>query len=191
MTYIAILREQANGGEMDKKSATVARRLSVSSRIKWSDDAGAELVEAALVLPLLFMLLFGIISFGRAYNVYQTMTRAAREGAREQVLTTCATCGNASYSSDGSDVLNQFIKPAMLASNINVESGGKSLIQNYKAQIVWLDYPQNTICGWQISFDYPYNLAIPFTSLNFSKITLHTEVQMRMESQNCSSAVNP
>ncbi|HYG97971.1 MAG TPA: TadE/TadG family type IV pilus assembly protein [Terriglobales bacterium] len=43
---------------------------------------GGTLVEAAIVLPLLFMFLFAIIEFGRAFNMYQTMTNAAREGAR-------------------------------------------------------------------------------------------------------------
>lgn len=43
---------------------------------------GGTLVEAAIVLPLLFMFLFAIIEFGRVFNMYQTMTDAAREGAR-------------------------------------------------------------------------------------------------------------
>lgn len=43
---------------------------------------GATILEAALVLPLLFTFLFAIIEFGRAFNMYQTMTNAAREGAR-------------------------------------------------------------------------------------------------------------
>ncbi len=43
---------------------------------------GSTLVESALTLLLLLTLVFGIIEFGRAFNVYQTMTNAAREGAR-------------------------------------------------------------------------------------------------------------
>lgn len=177
---------------MYRQQEISANRLDFHFRTKWADEAGAELLEAALVLPVLLVLLFGIVSFGRAYNVYQTMTRAAREAAREQGLTTCATCGNTSYDSAGTEVENQFIIPAMQAANIPLtNSKGNSLIENYKAQIVWMDYPQNTICGWQISFDYPYDLVIPFTSLNTSQITLHTQVQMRMENQNCTNAVNP
>ena len=41
---------------------------------------GAEIAEAAVVLPLLFMMLFGIYWFGRAYNIYATINHAAREG---------------------------------------------------------------------------------------------------------------
>jgi Flp pilus assembly protein TadG len=43
---------------------------------------GATLVEAALILPVLFALVFGILEFGRILNMYQAMTDAAREGAR-------------------------------------------------------------------------------------------------------------
>jgi hypothetical protein len=46
------------------------------------DDRGANLVEMALVLPLLLMLFMGIVDFGRAYYSYVTLTNAAREGAR-------------------------------------------------------------------------------------------------------------
>jgi Flp pilus assembly protein TadG len=40
----------------------------------------------ALVLPLLLVLLFGIIDFGRALNEQITLTSAAREGARLAAL---------------------------------------------------------------------------------------------------------
>ena len=49
-------------------------------------DRGAAAVEFALVLPLLLLLVFGIIDFGRAYNAQVTLTQAAREGARLAAL---------------------------------------------------------------------------------------------------------
>lgn len=45
-------------------------------------ERGAALVEMALVTPLLILLLFGIWSVARAYNVKNTMDHAVREGAR-------------------------------------------------------------------------------------------------------------
>jgi Flp pilus assembly protein TadG len=48
-------------------------------------ERGATLVEAAVTTLLLFTMLFGILEFGRAYNIYQTITNAAREGARFSV----------------------------------------------------------------------------------------------------------
>jgi Flp pilus assembly protein TadG len=41
----------------------------------------------ALVLPVLLLLLFGIIDFGFVLNAQQTVTSAAREGARTYVFT--------------------------------------------------------------------------------------------------------
>jgi Flp pilus assembly protein TadG len=56
------------------------------------ETAGAEIAEAAVVLPLLFLLLFAIIWFARAFNIYSTVTTAAREGARFAAHPSCATC---------------------------------------------------------------------------------------------------
>jgi Flp pilus assembly protein TadG len=45
-------------------------------------ERGANLIEAALVDPLLLMLLATVIDLGRAYFSYITIINAAREGAR-------------------------------------------------------------------------------------------------------------
>jgi Flp pilus assembly protein TadG len=58
----------------------------IRKRIRWRDDRGAAAVEFALVMPILLLLLFGIIEFARAWNVRQTLTDAAREGARVAVV---------------------------------------------------------------------------------------------------------
>ncbi|WP_342672578.1 TadE family protein [Micromonospora mirobrigensis] len=54
----------------------------VSERDRCRADQGAAAVEMALVLPLLLLLVFGIIDFGRLLNQQITVTEAAREGAR-------------------------------------------------------------------------------------------------------------
>ncbi len=54
-------------------------------------DRGATAVEFALLLPLLMLLLFGIIDFGRALNAQITITQAAREGARVAALAGATT----------------------------------------------------------------------------------------------------
>jgi len=45
-------------------------------------DRGAAAVEFAIVLPILLLIVFGIIDFGRLLNAQITLTQAAREGAR-------------------------------------------------------------------------------------------------------------
>lgn len=47
---------------------------------------GAAAVEFALVAPVLFLLVFGMIEFGRLVMVQQILTNASREGARLAVL---------------------------------------------------------------------------------------------------------
>jgi TadE-like protein len=54
---------------------------------------GAEIAEAAMVLPVVFTFLLGIIWFGRAFNIYATITQAAQHGAVTAARPTCATCG--------------------------------------------------------------------------------------------------
>jgi Flp pilus assembly protein TadG len=50
------------------------------------DSRGAAAVEFALLLPILVLMLFGIIEFGRAYNTRNTITHAAREGVRAAAI---------------------------------------------------------------------------------------------------------
>jgi hypothetical protein len=49
---------------------------------KTTKHKGQALVEIALVLPILLLLLFGIIEFGRILNAYIMVSNASREGAR-------------------------------------------------------------------------------------------------------------
>lgn len=149
----------------------------------WAAEAGQELVEFAVVVAALMMLMLGLVVFARAYNVWQTMTRAAREGARMAVLPTCATCGNSFIDNGGgtqSDpIFTSYIAPALQASNLN-----PNLVSNYKESWQFLDPGDaDQQCGAVISFQYPYTLAIPWTSLNLTTINLSTQVQMRIENQ--------
>ncbi len=49
---------------------------------KQTERRGAAIVEFAVIAPLLFFLIFGMIEFGRVIMVMQVMTNATREGAR-------------------------------------------------------------------------------------------------------------
>jgi Flp pilus assembly protein TadG len=55
--------------------------------MRWRrDDRGTALMEMAFTLPLLLLISVGIIDFGRAFQTWQILTNAAREGARVAVL---------------------------------------------------------------------------------------------------------
>ena len=57
----------------------------------------AAIVEAALVLPIFFMVILGIVEFGRAMMVSQLLTNSAREGVRLAIVsgTTNSECETA------------------------------------------------------------------------------------------------
>jgi Flp pilus assembly protein TadG len=50
------------------------------------NDRGAALIEMALTLPLLLLLSVGVFEFGRAFQTWQVLTNATREGARVATL---------------------------------------------------------------------------------------------------------
>jgi Flp pilus assembly protein TadG len=52
----------------------------------WRSARGAELIEFAIVTPLLLLLLAGIFDFGMMFRTFEAVTNAAREGARVGVL---------------------------------------------------------------------------------------------------------
>jgi hypothetical protein len=49
-------------------------------------EEGTSTVEFALIAPVLFLLLVGILDLGRAVNAYVTVSSAAREGSHYAIL---------------------------------------------------------------------------------------------------------
>ena len=58
------------------------RRLAGAHR----DDHGAAVVEFALVVPVLFLIIFAVIDFGRALWTLNVLTSGVREGARAAAI---------------------------------------------------------------------------------------------------------
>ena len=46
------------------------------------NDAGAEIIELAIVMPILVLLLLGIVDFAFLFQRWEVVTNSAREGAR-------------------------------------------------------------------------------------------------------------
>ena len=53
---------------------------------RYRNERGAALLEAAITLPIILLISVGIFEFGRAYQTWQVLTNAAREGARLAVI---------------------------------------------------------------------------------------------------------
>src|SRR4051812_47359519 len=68
---------------------------------------GAAVVEFAVVSPVFFLLVFGMIEYGRMVMVQQLLTNAAREGARVGVL-------DNSTASDVTTAVNSYLTAAKI-----------------------------------------------------------------------------
>lgn len=83
-------------------------------------DEGAELVEMAVVTPLLLLLVMGIVDFGFLFQRYVVLTNAAVEGARVATLpgytTADAQARVQAYATDGGvpGVVNAVATPVVL-----------------------------------------------------------------------------
>jgi hypothetical protein len=170
---------------------------------------GSEIAEAALVLPILFMLLLGIYWFGRAFNVYATINHAAREGARAATAQTCATCATPNQGLSPDQVAAQ-VSQALQASRIDptqvthpatpptrpacvvgapavacsLPGADPHICVYYNVRLPNLPPAAGSgapACGVSVEFQYPYQFFFPFTSLNMQKIMLNAGVQMTGE----------
>jgi Flp pilus assembly protein TadG len=119
------------------------------------ETSGAEIAEAAVILPLLFMLLFGIMWFARAFNIYTTINRAARQGALVAATNNCATCGNTAPTQ--AYIQTNVVNPILTAAHLD-----PAQVQNFTVtQNVILNpgSPQIEI-GTVVSMQYPYNFKM-------------------------------
>jgi Flp pilus assembly protein TadG len=80
-------------------------------------ERGQAIVEAALILPILFFIVFGILWFGRVMNVYSTLYRAAHESAQAFGANTCGSCGN--DVPQNSEVRTNVVDPILQAAHLN------------------------------------------------------------------------
>jgi Flp pilus assembly protein TadG len=77
---------RSDGKRRSRDVGVVATAASRPRRRSAQDGAAA--VEFALLAPLLMLLVLGVINFGIAFNVQETLTQAAREGVRGLALQT-------------------------------------------------------------------------------------------------------
>ena len=153
-------------------------------KLRRSSALGAQIVEMAFILPLLLTLLIGPFWAARAYNIYETITRAAREGARVAVAPTCSACGNAlpTVASVENAVMNSLAASSLNTSTVQIPTCGGNLSSKIcYVRDVKLNTSTPTEYGVLVSFTYPFQFNLPFTSTNFITINIPTSVQMREE----------
>ena len=99
-------------------------------------EGGASAVEFALIAPLLFMLLFGIIGFGLAFLRVQSIRTAVREGGRTAavgapVATTQQTTVSASSGYIPDDQAGQVAVSSSLAGRCTPNNIGDDVTVTY------------------------------------------------------------
>ena len=143
----------------------------------WMDDneRGAVLVEFALVLPLLLVLFAGMFDMGLAFQRYQAVTNAAREGARMAVLPGYSTAV-------GGDVDRRveayLAASGVPASKIRVRHPIPITITPVGGGAVF------TAMNVHVEVDYTFTLLGPIATLvggTFGMVTLTAESVMRVE----------
>jgi hypothetical protein len=175
------------------------RRLAAETR-------GAEIAEAAAVLPLMFMMLLGIFWFGQAFSIYGAITRAAQEGARAGAVPYCATCSGTNLLSQYASNAVTAVNTALVASKLDPNqipmptsapvfiacTGGASSCNAVPGSNVCVQAPVQLttpssggtgVCGISVSFQYPFQFWLPFTSLNQKKMWLTASARVRMETR--------
>lgn len=168
------------------------------------ETRGAEIAEAAAVLPLMFMMLLGIFWFGQAFSIYGAITRAAQEGARAGAAPYCATCNGNTLTQYATNAANA-TQAALIASNLNpalaqypsnpsnfnsCSSGAPVLCPTGGNANICIQAPVEFfttsttapgVCGMSVSFQYPFQFWLPFTSLNKQQIWIPASARVRME----------
>jgi Flp pilus assembly protein TadG len=164
-------------------------------------ESGAQIAEAAVVLPILFLVILGIFYFSLAFNIATTVQRAAQQGAQAAARPTCATCGNAFNNSAAvraavqSALLADHLDPANIVSSAPPQlctGGGTGCFTSSNVQIC-TTAPLNcgnaacqsspgpascgtgTARGTRVSFGYRYRSPVPLG--NWGVITLHASAQ--------------
>ena len=85
---VCSLREppRRDGGSPSQIEPEGGAKLEKVCRLCRRNGRGAAAVEFAIIAPVFFLLIFGMIEFGRMVMVQQILTNASREGARIAVL---------------------------------------------------------------------------------------------------------
>ena len=122
-------------------------------------ERGAELVEFALISILFFMLVFGIMEFGRGIWMYGTVAHVAKEGARFAIVRGSES-GRAATTTD-------------VETYVNVVAAGMT---GLTVTTTWDDASKDPGTVVQVQVDRDFEPALPFVSLG--PVTLSSTSRM-------------
>lgn len=129
-------------------------------------EKGSVLVESAFTIAMLFVMLFGIMDFGRALYTYHSLSNVARDATRWASVNG-ATCG-----SDGScpagpasvgtvaTYVQGMVGPGIDGSKINVQACGVQGADRCSASPAACALNQPG-CDVQVQLSYSFNFLVP------------------------------
>jgi Flp pilus assembly protein TadG len=135
------------------------------------DEAGAALVEFALVLPILLVLLFGLVDFGKAFNYWIDETHLANEGARWAVV---------NKNPGGGGTLQEYIRDQ--ANTPELRTGGTSSVADPLQ--VCISFPNGELVGEPVEVTVATSYKwLSFLGLSATETTITGRSTMRLEAR--------
>jgi Flp pilus assembly protein TadG len=143
-------------------------------RLWQRDEHGSELIELAIVLPILLFIVAGIMDFGFLFQRWEVVTNAAREGARMAVLSAAYT--DADIQQRVGDYLDASGLDSSVATITGPTAGSDTLPSGLtvNTRTVTVEYPS------QFLFMGPFAWMVGGSG--FTAITLRAASTMRVES---------
>jgi Flp pilus assembly protein TadG len=127
-------------------------------RNRISREEGVAAVEFAIVLPLLCLILFGVLEFGRVWSQYQVFQGAAREGAR------CAAVKATKFSDcDIQNEVHQAAEPYVVKDPVAVKIGGAPAADGCTEATRGEDVEVSWVQPLQIDIPFWSNLTVDST----------------------------
>jgi Flp pilus assembly protein TadG len=138
-------------------------------------DRGTAILETAMTLPLVLLVSVSVFEFGRAYQTWQVLTNAAREGARVAVLpgSTAADVDARvrQYLTSGALPAPASAGVALTAGTVDIGAGGAGA----PTSVVTVTYPFSFIVLQPVA-----QLVVTGSTLG-SAVTLTARAEMRNE----------
>ena len=134
-----------------------------------TSERGTAIVESAIILPVFFLLLFGVFEASRFMNTQQVLTNAAREGARFAVTPLTQT--------------NTLPSTGQITTRVNDFLGSASIT----GATVTVDNAVSVVTGsitttyTRVRVDEPYQVLTVPGFFSMLQVTLRGEALMRNE----------
>jgi Flp pilus assembly protein TadG len=138
--------------------------------MKLRSRKGSEVVEFALVLPVLLIIVFGILDFGLAIYDKAVITNASREGARAGIVYRYPTPTEAQLETIVRNVVN-----AYCSTHLVTFSG------SHTPTITFPQTPAGSGTPIEVRINYQYNYLAISNFLGLSPLNLTSSTVMRME----------